>query len=1294
MKQILTALSIWAPLLLIGQVTQTFSNPNLVQISDVGHGALYPSAITVSGMPVNLHEFNVTFDIVTTTSMAEVDLLLEAPNGQRIILMSDLALDGLWWFINVGIGTLGHDTISGDNITDNHNFQPANYGAGADDFPAPGPGLIAQPLYPNPFSLQDINPNGQWKLYLMDDTNNNSDLRLLNGWSLSITAASFPVCKRPGVPQILSIQDHDVNLSWTPGAGNTNWDVYVSTDMSFVPTANTNPTHNNLTQSQNVSINGLEPNWFHALYLRSDCGGGKTSPWVGPIIFQATIHPCDNAIPLSLCTPLDYQILPHYYEYYFDFGYTWVFSFTPSESGDYWMQFFGNSSFTPSYRLDNFNNCTDGQWIPTEPEPNTNQAFKIPNLIAGQTCWIIHRSYSLTEHQLVHMSKCPLRKMVVDAAVPYTDSLEIHWANIPPLLDTLEFVYGPKPLAAPNENTTATLAGIVLVPNEPVAFRNLVPNTNYDYFVRRRCSNNKVSCWQGPFTAKTAPVCSKVEFLGADTVTYAWAKVSITWQSFLGGVSSWNARLCLPGQNPSQNYIFNSNFDTNGQDTLTLPFYNIPFYQPLQLYLKAECSGNLGGQPWQGPFDIPAGTSPPVPVKEVFCGEIENSLVDFVSTFRENYLYVSNPCSPLNRSRGEHLFRYHANENGTAAIEWGGGGIALGNLEAGITFFIKPASQVPGNQGWTYLGCWYLHNQIPWYDPIHYPTLSFSVQQDSAYYILADTYSPGGNVNGFPFVMGDCMVTCPAVATILVESKTLSSADLRWNNAAPGGKYLVEYKVNNTGFPPIQAETTDTTITLTGLVPGAEYECFVRAYCNGNDPGQQRRVQFQLGEHPLFQESIFTRCNPQFVPPLGNTLSNYDQFELQVPVDGNYFLNGNYLNTYIYDGPFDPLNPTLNLMAQATQPDQLYRKSITLPLQAGKTYTWIICNIKDDQPSQFTTNGYKNQRVQVDGPAVAILGPAQWNGREARPHGKVGAITQWHSGVCQDTSGWNHYYALASDPVNINDDAILLSLKGYDNPDVLNALPMVLIADPGVSLITNPPAPFVQNPDGWYEMNRAWLMQDLTPNQQIDSVFNIRTYYRQADFQSLKSAIEAKGGTLPNHEGMFFHKINGYHNYQHVNPTFGHIGIPAATAYDSPGYWEYSNGPEASTSTWLHGTFAGEHYAEMVIRGFSGGGGGASVNGNSVFNPVSKTIDLVNGTSMVFWPNPNTGVLNIELSMPAKTDMVLKIADLAGRLFMEQTMHKGDSVQTINTGDLPNGFYLLQVLSEGEILVVEKFAKQ
>jgi len=381
-------------------------------------------------------------------------------------------------------------------------------------------------------------------------------------------------------------------------------------------------------------------------------------------------------------------------------------------------------------------------------------------------------------------------------------------------------------------------------------------------------------------------------------------------------------------------------------------------------------------------------------------------------------------------------------------------------------------------------------------------------------------------------------------------------------------------------------------------------------------------------------------------------------------------------------------------MAQATQPDQLYRKSITLPLQAGKTYTWIICNIKDDQPSQFTTNGYKNQRVQVDGPAVAILGPAQWNGREARPHGKVGAITQWHSGVCQDTSGWNHYYALASDPVNINDDAILLSLKGYDNPDVLNALPMVLIADPGVSLITNPPAPFVQNPDGWYEMNRAWLMQDLTPNQQIDSVFNIRAYYRQADFQSLKSAIEAKGGTLPNHEGMFFHKINGYHNYQHVNPTFGHIGIPAATAYDSPGYWEYSNGPEASTSTWLHGTFAGEHYAEMVIRGFSGGGGGASVNGNSVFNPVSKTIDLVNGTSMVFWPNPNTGVLNIELSMPATTDIVLKIADLAGRLFMEQTMHKGDSVQTINTGDLPNGFYLLQVLSEGEILVVEKFAKQ
>ena len=175
---------------------------------------------------------------------------------------------------------------------------------------------------------------------------------------------------------------------------------------------------------------------------------------------------------------------------------------------------------------------------------------------------------------------------------------------------------------------------------------------------------------------------------------------------------------------------------------------------------------------------------------------------------------------------------------------------------------------------------------------------------------------------------------------------------------------------------------------------------------------------------------------------------------------------------------------------------------------------------------------------------------------------------------------------------------------------------------------------------------------------------------------------------------MYFHKINGFHDISNLDPQYRHIFVPRALSYDADGYWQYANGPEATPSTWRHGTSNGEHYAEMMIRGFSGGGGGASVNGKSVYDPISKTTELGANRLFALSPNPNTGVFQIEWASPVEPDISLRITDPCGRLWWEKPVAVGSSRQTVQAGELPAGLYFLQVLAAGQVLAVEKFVKE
>lgn len=91
---------------------------------------------------------------------------------------------------------------------------------------------------------------------------------------------------------------------------------------------------------------------------------------------------------------------------------------------------------------------------------------------------------------------------------------------------------------------------------------------------------------------------------------------------------------------------------------------------------------------------------------------------------------------------------------------------------------------------------------------------------------------------------------------------------------------------------------------------------------------------------------------------------------------------------------------------------------------------------------------------------------------------------------------------------------------------------------------------------------------------------------------------------------------------------------------------------------------------------------------------VSGIFEASNSLPITIHPNPNPGVFFVELPEPAPFRMSFRIIGITGQVFLEQAIQTGLKTQTIQAEGLPSGLYFLQVMSEGKVLVVEKFVKQ
>jgi subtilisin-like proprotein convertase family protein len=166
-------------------VTQTFTQLDAVGIPQEGVSKPYPSEIVVDGFAGStVTKVTVRIPGFQHNSPFDVDMLLVGPQGQNVVLMSDVGRrEDNTVLVDITFDDDAPAQIPSSDPLANGTFLPSNFLL-TDEFPAPAPA----PDFAATLSVfTGTDPNGTWQLFIVDDSALDGGV-LIGGWSLTITA--------------------------------------------------------------------------------------------------------------------------------------------------------------------------------------------------------------------------------------------------------------------------------------------------------------------------------------------------------------------------------------------------------------------------------------------------------------------------------------------------------------------------------------------------------------------------------------------------------------------------------------------------------------------------------------------------------------------------------------------------------------------------------------------------------------------------------------------------------------------------------------------------------------------------------------------------------------------------------------------------------------------------------------------------------------------------------------------------------------------------------------------------
>jgi hypothetical protein len=170
----------------------TFSNPTAIRnIGDILYP--YPSPIAVGGMQGTVVRATATLNAISYEDVDELEMLLVAPGGQKLILMTEACqnLDTTGSPVTFTFDDAAPAAIPAAPPCASGTYRPFDHDVGFYSFIYPAPA----PPYPATLSvLTGAQPNGIWQLFGNDSVIGVGG-SIEGGWSLELTTTGAPAAK-------------------------------------------------------------------------------------------------------------------------------------------------------------------------------------------------------------------------------------------------------------------------------------------------------------------------------------------------------------------------------------------------------------------------------------------------------------------------------------------------------------------------------------------------------------------------------------------------------------------------------------------------------------------------------------------------------------------------------------------------------------------------------------------------------------------------------------------------------------------------------------------------------------------------------------------------------------------------------------------------------------------------------------------------------------------------------------------------------------------------------------------
>ena len=174
----------------IGQQNLQLDNTNLITINDNGPASPYPATIVVSGAANPINRLTVTLRGLTHNYPGDLDILLVAPNGAAVMLMSDAGSNNVMNNVTLTFSNGAPVTIPNASPITNGTYRATNWLTYVDPIPPFPNGTVW--TNSSLATFQGLVPNGVWSLYIVDDSAGDSGI-IAGGWSLNIFTADTVV---------------------------------------------------------------------------------------------------------------------------------------------------------------------------------------------------------------------------------------------------------------------------------------------------------------------------------------------------------------------------------------------------------------------------------------------------------------------------------------------------------------------------------------------------------------------------------------------------------------------------------------------------------------------------------------------------------------------------------------------------------------------------------------------------------------------------------------------------------------------------------------------------------------------------------------------------------------------------------------------------------------------------------------------------------------------------------------------------------------------------------------------